>query len=39
MINLNKIYKSLNELVYEVKVPKKIAEKARKPILKMLEIL
>jgi len=39
MINLDKIYKSLNELVYEVKVPKKIAEKARKPILKMLEIV
>ena len=39
MINLDNIFKSLNELVYEVKVPKKIADKARKPILKMLDVI
>ena len=38
MITLEKLYISLNEMKYEVKVPKKIAIKAKKSIDRMLEI-
>ena len=37
-ITVEKLYKSLNEEVYQVKVPKEIAKKAINPINKMLEI-
>ncbi len=39
MITMEKLYKSLNEEVYEVKVPKDLAERARLPIQRMLEIV
>ena len=38
MITLDKVYKSLLEDKYEVKVPKKIADKARLAIERMLAI-
>lgn len=38
MITLPKVYNSLKNLEYEVKVPKEIAKKARLPIERMLEI-
>ena len=38
MITLEKVYKSLNEEVYEVKVPEEIANKAIKPITRMINI-
>ena len=38
MITLEKLYISLNEMKYEVKVPKNIAIKAKKSIDRMLEI-
>lgn len=38
MITLEKLLNSLKNLEYEVKVPKKIAQKARIPIQKMLEL-
>ena len=37
-ITVEKLYKSLNEEVYQVKVPEEIAKKAINPINKMLEI-
>lgn len=39
MITLDKVLNSLRNLVYEVKVPKYIADKARKAIQRMLEIV
>jgi len=38
MITIEKIHRSLNEMVYQVRVPDKIAEKARKAIFRMIEI-
>lgn len=38
MITLEKVYRSLNEMIYEVKVDKKIADKARLAIERMLSI-
>ena len=38
MITLEKVYKSLNEEVYEVKVPEEIINKAIKPITRMINI-
>ncbi len=38
MITLEKVLKSLQKEIYEVKVPKKTAIEARKPIYRMLEI-
>lgn len=38
MITVDKLLRSLKEEVYEVRVPREIAEKARKPIERMLEI-
>ena len=37
-ITVEKLYKSLNEEVYQVKVPEEIAKKAINPINKMLEM-
>lgn len=37
-ITLDKVYRSLRDLVYEVKVDKAIAEKARRAIERMLSI-
>lgn len=37
-ITLSKLYRSLKDLVYQVKVPKKIARKARIPIERMLKL-
>ncbi len=39
MITMEKLYKSLKEEVYEVKVPEDLAERARLPIQRMLEIV
>lgn len=38
MITLEKVYRSLRDEVYEVRVPKEVAERARKAIERMLEI-
>ncbi|MFN4336323.1 MAG: quinolinate synthase NadA [Candidatus Nitrosocaldus sp.] len=38
MITLDKVYRSLRDMVYEVKVPKDTADKARKAIERMLAI-
>jgi len=38
MITLPKVYNSLKNLEYEVKVPEDIAKKARLPIERMLKI-
>lgn len=38
MITLEKLYRSLRDLVYEVKVPPEVAERARRPIERMLAI-
>lgn len=38
MITLEKLYRSLRDLIYEVKVPEAIAERARLPIQRMLEL-
>ena len=39
MIDLEKLYRSLNEEVFEVKVPEELANKARKSIERMLKIV
>jgi quinolinate synthase len=36
--NLQLLYKSLSEFRYTIEIPKNILEKARYPLLKMLEI-
>jgi quinolinate synthase len=37
-VTLDTVYKSLKEMIYQVRVPKNIAIKARKSIDKMLEL-
>jgi len=37
-ITLEKVYRSLHDMVYEVKVPKDTADKARLSIQRMLEL-
>ena len=39
MITLEKLYKSINEEIYEVKVPEEIAKRAIKPITRMINIV
>tara|TARA_B100000949_G_scaffold97633_1_gene87160 strand:- start:1412 stop:2377 length:966 start_codon:yes stop_codon:yes gene_type:complete len=39
MITLEKLYKSINEEIYEVKVPEEIAKRAIKPITRMINII
>ena len=39
MINLNNVYRSLRDLVYEVKVDSHVAKKARIAIERMLQIV
>jgi len=38
MITLEKLYRSINEEIYEVKVPEEIAKRAIKPITRMINI-
>ena len=37
-ITLEKLYRSLNEEIYEVKVPEDVVKRAIKPITRMIEI-
>ena len=39
MITLEKLYRSINEEIYEVKVPEEIAKRAIKPITRMINII
>jgi len=39
MITLEKLYRSINEEIYEVKVPEEIAKRAIKPITRMINIV
>jgi len=39
MITLEKLYKSINEEIYEVKVPEEIAKRAIKPITRMINTI
>ena len=38
-ITLEKVYRSLRDMVYEVRVPANVADKARLSITRMLEIV
>ena len=39
MITMEKLYRSINEEIYEVKVPEEIAKRAIKPITRMINII
>ena len=39
MITLEKLYRSINEEIYEVKVPEEIAKRAIKPITRMINTI